>query len=186
MPRPAVTPEMEYTLVRSRRRTLAIEVKKDGTVTVRAPQRCGRAEIEAFVRKYAQWAEKKREEILSRRAEPDGYLLRERTPAEIRILTSMAKNELPERTAYFAEKIGVGYGRITIRHQKTRWGSCSSKGNLNFNCLMMLTPPDIQDYIIVHELCHRIEMNHSPRFWAQVGKILPDYRERRKWLREHT
>ena len=76
------------------------------------------------------------------------------------------------------------YGRITIRAQRSRWGSCSSKGNLNFNCLLMLTPSEIRDYVVVHELCHRIELNHSAYFWAEVARILPDYKECRKWLIE--
>ena len=79
--------------------------------------------------------------------------------------------------------VGVTYGRITVRNQRTRWGSCSSKGNLNFNCLLMLAPPGILDYVVVHELCHRKEMNHSPKFWAEVAKVMPDYKERQKWLR---
>ena len=74
---------------------------------------------------------------------------------------------------------------ITIRNQKTRWGSCSSKGNLNFNCLLMLTPPEVIDYVVVHELCHRKEMNHSGAFWAEVEKVLPDYKEQVKWLKEN-
>jgi len=77
----------------------------------------------------------------------------------------------------------VTYGRITIRNQKTRWGSCSSKGNLNFNCLLMLAPPEVLDYVVVHELCHRMEMNHSKRFWSLVETVLPDYREQEKWLK---
>jgi predicted metal-dependent hydrolase len=81
--------------------------------------------------------------------------------------------------------MGVEYGRITIRMQKSRWGSCSGKGNLNFNCLLMRTPDEIIDYVVVHELCHLKEMNHSPRFWAEVEKIFPDYKERRKWLKDH-
>ena len=81
--------------------------------------------------------------------------------------------------------VGVTYGRITIRNQRSRWGSCSGKGNLNFNCLLMLTPDHVIDYVVVHELCHRLEMNHSPAFWAQVERVLPDYRKSREWLREH-
>ena len=93
--------------------------------------------------------------------------------------------ELPEKVRFFAEKIGVSYGRITIRSQRTRWGSCSVKGNLNFNCLLMLCPEYVQDYVVIHELCHRKEMNHSAAFWAEVEKHCPDYRIRRKWLKDH-
>lgn len=95
----------------------------------------------------------------------------------------MAKEIIPRRAACFAARMGVSYGRITIREQKTRWGSCSQKGNLNFNWKLVLMPPEILDYVVVHELAHRKEMNHSPRFWAVVEKELPDYRKRREELK---
>ena len=75
------------------------------------------------------------------------------------------------------------WGRITIRCQKTRWGSCSAKGNLNFNCLLMLSPPQVQTYVVVHELAHRKHMDHSPAFWAEVETVLPDYRDSVRWLK---
>ena len=81
--------------------------------------------------------------------------------------------------------MGVTYGRITIRNQKTRWGSCSAKGNLNFNCLLMLVPEDVRDYVVIHELAHRKYMNHSKNFWHEVESFMPDYNEKRKWLRAH-
>ena len=81
--------------------------------------------------------------------------------------------------------MGVIFGRIAIKNTKTRWGSCSSLGNLNVHWELVLMPPAILDYVVVHELAHRKEMNHSPRFWAEVEKVLPDYRERRKWLKDH-
>ena len=92
---------------------------------------------------------------------------------------------IPRRVAYFADKIGVSYGRITLRQQKTRWGSCAANGNLNFNWLLILAPPEVLDYVVVHELCHRKEMNHSQAFWKEVEAILPDYREREKWLKDN-
>ena len=77
------------------------------------------------------------------------------------------------------------YGRITIREQKTRWGSCSSKGNLNFNWKLIRMPEEILDYVVVHELAHRKEMNHSRQFYQTVASVLPDYRQRERWLKEH-
>ena len=100
-------------------------------------------------------------------------------------LKKRASIVISERVAHFAPLVGVDYGRITIRSQKTRWGSCSSKGDLNFNCLLLLAPPEVLDYVVVHELCHRKQMNHSPRFWAEVARIIPDYKTKVKWLKEN-
>ena len=94
-----------------------------------------------------------------------------------------AAEVIKARCRYYAPVMGVSYGTVTIREQKTRWGSCSTKGNLNFNWKLVLMPPEILDYVVVHELAHRIQMNHSAAFWAEVGKILPDYKERRQWLK---
>ncbi|MBR2976667.1 MAG: M48 family metallopeptidase, partial [Oscillospiraceae bacterium] len=100
-------------------------------------------------------------------------------------LTERAKLVFPERVRHFAPLVGTDYGRITIRCQKTRWGSCSSKGNLNFNCLLLLAPPEVLDSVVVHELCHRKQLNHSPRFYAEVLRVLPDYPRLHGWLKEH-
>lgn len=107
------------------------------------------------------------------------------TPERRKTLTPLARAKITERTDYYAQLMDVSYGRISIRAQRTRWGSCSSKGNLNFNFLLVLMPDEILDYVVVHELCHRKEMNHSAAFWAEVAKVMPDYVERRKWLREN-
>lgn len=101
------------------------------------------------------------------------------------LLHNLALVDIPQRVKKFAPIVGVEYGRITIRMQKSRWGSCSSKGNLNFNCLLMAMPEEIRDYVVVHELCHRKQMNHSDKFWAEVEKVLPDYKASRKWLRDN-
>lgn len=104
---------------------------------------------------------------------------------EIQELADQAVKVIPQRVAYYAPKIGVDYGRITIRNQKTRWGSCSANGNLNFNCLLMLTPSEVIDSVVVHELCHRKEMNHSDRFYAEVLRVFPDYWKWNRWLKEN-
>ncbi len=98
-------------------------------------------------------------------------------------LISLAKIRLEERIRFYSETIGVRPGRITLREQKTKWGSCSSLHNLNFNWKLIMAPPDALDYVVVHELCHMIEMNHSPAFWAQVKKYKPDYELWRDYLK---
>ena len=107
------------------------------------------------------------------------------TQQELDALKKEAKLLIPERVRYFAAKLGITYGRIAIRAQRSRWGSCSSKGNLNFNCLRMLTPREVIDSVIVHELCHRRELNHSKAFWALVYEAMPDYKTWDRWLRDH-
>ena len=104
---------------------------------------------------------------------------------EIKQLTELAKQVIPQRVAFFVRQMDVTYGRITIRNQKTRWGSCSQAGNLNFNCRLMTMPPEVLDYVVVHELCHRKQMNHSRTFWEEVEKVLPDYRVTRQWLKQN-
>lgn len=104
---------------------------------------------------------------------------------EIHKLADLALKVISVKVKHYAGLMNVQYGRITIRNQKTRWGSCSSKGNLNFNCLLMLAPDEVVDYVVIHELCHLIEMNHSKAFWKQVEQVMPDYKKHRKWLRDH-
>ena len=92
---------------------------------------------------------------------------------------------IPERVRYYAPLVGVTYGKVTIRNQRTLWGSCSAKGNLSFNCLLMLCPPEVIDSVVVHELCHRKEMNHSERFYAEVLRVFPEYRKWDRWLKKN-
>ena len=172
-------------VIKSSRRTMSMEVRPDGSILVRAPYRASAEEIGNFVCSHKSWVEK---QIIRMREKTDEIRLAEQnplSPEDIRRLAEQALRELPPRIAAYAGQMGVTYGRVTIRNQKTRWGSCSSKGNLNFNCLLMLTPREVQDYVIVHELSHRKEMNHSPKFWAVVEEVLPDYKKRRNWLREN-
>ena len=104
---------------------------------------------------------------------------------EILELTAKAKEELPAIVKKYAELMDVTYNRITIRHQKTRWGSCTKTGNLSFNCLLMKMPENVRDYVIIHELAHRKELNHSTKFWAVVSEYCPWYKEAKQWLKDN-
>ena len=166
--------EIPYRLIRSDRKSFGIQITADGVV-VRAPKRLSAAEIDRFVQSKRSWIDGHLSKIP---APPPKF-----TQEEIETLARKALTVIPDRVRHFAPIVGVTYGRITIRNQRSRWGSCSGKGNLNFNCLLMLTPDHVVDYVVVHELCHRLEMNHSPAFWAQVERVLPDYQKSREWLK---
>ena len=170
-------------IIRSARKTLSLEVKPDGSVLVRAPYGYSDGEIEQFIKKHKRWLEDKQKKAAERAREAEK--IQKLTFVQIQELADKALKVIPERVAYFAPKVGVTYGKVTIRNQKTRWGSCSSKGNLNFNCLLMLTPPEVIDSVVVHELCHRKEMNHSDRFYAEVLRVFPEYHKWSRWLKEH-
>lgn len=171
----------DYELIRSNRRTIAIQIKADGRVIVRAPLRMPQAQICHFVSTKEEWIQNHLTALRQHRSCALPCL----TADEMAALAAQAKQDLPVRVARYASLLCVSYGRITIRAQKTRWGSCSTKGNLNLNCLLMLCPEEVRDYVVVHELCHRKQLNHSPAFWREVTAILPDYAQQRKWLRRH-
>ena len=173
---------MNYTTIRSKRKTIGLQVKADGQVIVRAPLKMAESEVQEFVIKHEDWIRKQLERI--RKQQQEQPAAERLTMQEIQMLADQALKVIPERVAYYAPKVGVTYGSITIRNQKSRWGSCSAKGNLNFNCLLMLAPSEVLDYVVVHELCHRKQMNHSKAFWLEVEKVLPNYKEVRKWLKE--
>lgn len=169
-------------IIRSSRKTLAVQIKPDGSVIVRAPLRLPQREIQRFLEEKSAWITATLEKV---RAANQVGQTQPLTPEDIRTLADKALQVLPERTKYYAERMGVTYGRITIRNQTTRWGSCSAQGNLNYNCLLMLAPPEVQDYVVVHELSHRRHMDHSADFWAEVERYLPDYKIHRKWLKDN-
>lgn len=170
-------------IIRSKRKTLSIEIRPNETVLVRAPYSIKDREIYKFLDEKEHWITEHLRKAKERQKESEK--IPKLTMDEVKQLAERATKVIPEKVRHFAESMGVEYGRITIRNQKTRWGSCSGKGNLNFNCLLMLVPEDVMDYVVVHELCHLIEMNHSKAFWQQVEQVMPDYKEHRKWLKEH-
>lgn len=172
-----------YTVIKSARRTFSLSISRTGEVTVRAPRFATRAQTERFIASHSQWIEKNlsRTEENMRKAAAAGAL----TEDDIAALAAEARRVLPERVRYWAEKAGVTPGRITIRNQKTRWGSCSSGGNLSFNCLLMLAPDEVVDSVIVHELCHIRHMDHSAAFYKDVCSVFPDYPKWNAWLKKN-
>ena len=174
--------EVKVNIIRSNRKTLSIQLKS-GEIIARAPLRIQDKEIYSFIESKKSWIEKNLAKIEEReKAISDVEPL---TEEEIKALAEKAKVIIAERVKYYAPMIGVTYNRITIRCQRTRWGSCSSKGNLNFNCLLALFPLEIIDSVVVHELCHRKHMNHSPQFYAEIEKVFPEYKRCNKWLKDN-
>ena len=174
-----------YEIIRSKRKTYGISVAPGGKVTVRIPLRGSERFAVSMAEEKTEWIATTVRKMQAVEHRPSQT---EKTPYERRLeapYRQAAKEYIPKRVAFFAGELGVTYGTITIRDQKTRWGSCSSKGNLSFNWCLILAPPKVLDYVVVHELCHRREMNHSPRFWALVESIMPDYPARRQWLKNY-
>lgn len=180
-----------FQVVRSSRKTIAIQINRDGTVIVRAPRRCSQVAIDAFVQEKQEWILKqltlcsqKETEKENRRVKV-GILCMPETETGCLTYRSQAKQVFARKVAWYAQQMQVSYGTIAIREQKTRWGSCSSRGNLNFNWRLILAPEPVLDYVVVHELAHRKEMNHSTRFWGIVEEMMPDYRQYRGWLKQY-
>ena len=170
-----------YEIIYSRRKTAAIQISRDGKVTVRAPYGCPRSFIDSFLHSREDWILRHLEEIRLHPPKERPALSGEKR----RLYMENARSVFTQKAAYYARIMGVTYGRISIREQKTRWGSCSSAGNLNFNWRLIFAPESVLDYVVVHELAHRKEMNHSRAFYDIVESILPDYRISRRWLRDH-
>ena len=173
---------MDYKLIRSKRKTISLELR-NGEVIVRAPNRMAKRDIEAFVNKHEDWIEKHRVKAAQRSAALNA--VPKLSDEELKTLVKQAAEYIPPRVRMYAQRMGLSYGRITLRCQKTRWGSCSAKKNLNFNILLMLTPAEVIDGVIVHELCHLVEMNHSPRFYKLVYAAYPEYDRFNRWLKDN-
>ena len=166
-------------VVRSRRKTVALTMKRDGTPLIRAPKGVPRAFIRQFLRQHPEWLEhcEQKKQAL----EAAGRYSEE----EMKAMAAKAREIIPERCRFRAGQMGVEYNRIALRFQHTRWGSCSGKKNLNFNCLLVQAPPEVLDSVVVHELCHLKEMNHSRAFYENVYRYCPEYDRCSRWLKEH-
>ena len=168
---------------RSKRKSAAIKITADMQIVVFVPLYVSDNEIEKMVISKSKWIDKHMLKVQSTIDERSK--LEKITFEQIKELADQAVEYIPKRVKYYAEKENFVYNKITIKNLVSRWGSCSTKGNLNFNCLLMLTPDYVIDYIVVHELCHLREMNHSEKFWAEVEKIMPDYQRAELWLKQN-
>lgn len=169
---------MTYRLIRSDRKTVSLEITRGGEVLVRAPKRMTQRGIDAFVSAHEDWiarAKARQQARAKAYPEPDG--------AEAERLKALARQILPERTAYFSEKMGLYPTDVKITSARTRFGSCSAKNSICYSWRLMQYPPEAVDYVVVHELAHIAHKNHSPAFYACVARILPDYQARRALLR---
>ena len=168
---------------RSKRKSETIKITADMQIVVFVPLYVSDNEIEKMVISKSKWID---EHMLKVQSTIDERSKLEKiTFEQVNELADQAVEYIPKRVKYYAEKENFVYNKITIKNLVSRWGSCSTKGNLNFNCLLMLTPDYVIDYIVVHELCHLREMNHSEKFWAEVEKIMPDYQRAELWLKQN-
>ena len=172
---------IQIQVLRSSRKTIAMRITGPNAVEIRAPRTMSQAQIDGFIQQHQAWLDKHMGIVNQR--EQEIAQLPPLTEMEIRALAEQALAKIPARVRYFAGLLHVTYGRITIRNQKSKWGSCSSQGNLNFNWKLIMAPPEALDYVVIHELCHLYEFNHSPKFWERVARYQPDYAVWRDFLR---
>lgn len=179
------THTLPATIIKSNRKSVGITIKAGGEIIIRAPRLMSNRLILSFVQEKANWIVKTHEKQL--KIQPTA-ISEEKSPQTLALekrYRDAAKDYIPKRVEYYHQFTGGSYQKITIRDQKTRWGSCSGTGTLSFSFRLMLAPPRVLDYVVVHELCHLTHMNHSKEFWNMVEDILPDYKEHRKWLKEN-
>lgn len=174
---------IEYTLKASdRSRRMRLAVYRGGRFVVSVPTRMNERLIEKFLLEKADWIVSKIESM--KKFEPVD--LKPISKLELSRLKVVALERIHRRLEYFNQYYQFTYNKVTIRRQKTRWGSCSRAGNINFNYKLAVLPPHLADYIIVHELCHLREMNHSKQFWDLVAKTVPTHKTLRRELRKEN
>ena len=218
--------DIEYTLVRSRRKTASIYIERDGKVSVLVPEKLTIRQVEEVLesrRKWiyqslAEWQDLNANRIQRDYVNGEGFLYLGRT-YRLKLVSDLPEplmlkdgyfclratkgtapdadaafrefyrvkgaTRIPPRVAYFQAKMGVKSKSIKIMELKHRWASCTTNGNLNFHWKCMMAPLTIIDYIVVHELAHLIHANHSTAFWNEVDKVMPDFQDRKNWLRDH-
>ena len=168
-----------YELIRSGRKTLALEITRDCRVVVRAPRRLAKKHIDVFVAGHADWIARHLEQQRQRRASAPPALSR----AELDALKAKARALLLPRVAYWSQRMGLTPAGVKITAARTRYGSCSGKNSLCFSCFLANAPEAAVDLVVVHELCHIRVKNHGPDFYALLERTLPDWRVRKALLR---
>jgi len=173
--------DIDYVITKSWRRSISITVSNEGKVLVKAPVGASNKAIEEFLYSKKNWIIKRVQKVLAENeaAQKMGII----TPEQLEQSKKQARKVITERVEYYSKISGINYNRIFIRTQSTRWGSCSAEGNLNFNCLLVLMPLEVLDSVVVHELCHRRQMNHSKDFYNEVYRLFPEYDKWDKWLK---
>lgn len=173
----------EVTIRKSKRsKYLRLTVHPGGRVVLSGPLRASQRSIEKFLRLHAGWIEKNVKKLAKLKPVSEKSFTRTQYLKN----KEAARKLVKERLAHFNKLYGYKYNRVSITNPKTRWGSCSDKGNMSFSARIVLLPQELQDYIVVHELCHLKELNHSKDFWALVERAIPNYKELRKKLRNNV
>lgn len=172
---------MQYELIRTKRRTVGIYITKNGTVVVRAPAGLRLGLIDKFVEEKKDWINTHLRRYEKEHADCQQITLNKEQVAQAKV---NAKTYFQKRCAYFAPLLGVTYEKVKVNGAKTRWGSCNAQGDINFTYRLFFLPQELSDYVVVHELAHRKQMNHSKAFWNIVEKAMPDYKWRNKALKQ--
>jgi len=166
-----------------RARRYIVSVRPDGAVRVTVPRRGSKREAEAFATSQREWIARQLRRLEEGRAAAP---VAELSAAELRAAQARARRELPPRLLELAARYGLAVSRVSIRNQRSRWGSCSRAGHICLNWRLVQMPAWVRDYVMVHELMHLQRMDHSRRFWRLVAAVCPEYLDARKWLREHA
>ena len=172
---------IEYELTRTKRKTLALYVRQDGRIEVRAPLKTSKAYIDNFVMQKQDWIKNTRNKLTARHSAKKVIELTQQEEAKYK---KQAKGYFQLKCQHFAGQMGLCHGAVRVNGAKTRWGSCNRRGDINFTYRLLFAPEELIDYVVVHELAHTKEMNHSANFWKIVEQTMPDYKARRMKLRE--
>lgn len=218
MPEPGLADSFNYQLIRSKRKTLSVQINPQGEIVVRAPQHLALAEIEAFILKKHTWIEKKQTEAKHKQSQHryqagelflylgnEYPLILNQHQTDTLVFDAQHfclngdgktafqtwykesfKRIVTPRVDYYAQRYQLPYQQLRLKAQKTLWGSCSARNNINLNYLLMMAPMSVIDYVIVHELCHTRVKNHSKDFWQLVESILPNYQSDKRWLKDNA